>query len=441
VEKLIETEDLYTNFYTFEGTVRALNGVSLVVNHGETYGLVGESGCGKSVTVRSMMRIVQEPGQIDGGKILLFFTKEGKSKGMDILARSEAYMRSVRGNDMSMIFQEASTSLNPVLSIEDQVGESFFLHRLSEMLETAISQVEEELGRTRFFAARWWKGFQLALFRREHARLAWRDRQVAEIDDELMRLGLSSDPVSDARRAFLNERRDSIRKTDRLVQLVKRVPFLRRYNRRVHRVVRQAVIDVMTQLGIPNPENIADRYPHELSGGMQQRIVIAIALSCHPALLIADEPTSNLDVTIQAQIVDLIRRLKQTRISSVLFITHDLGLVAEICDRVTVMYAGDAAETASVRELFKNPLHPYTKGLLNSVPGLETEGELMTIPGNVPNLVHPPSGCRFHPRCPYVMPICSEEKPAIVEHSPDHFVACHLYPGSSNRTSLAGSAK
>jgi peptide/nickel transport system ATP-binding protein len=183
----------------------------------------------------------------------------------------------------------------------------------------------------------------------------------------------------------------------------------------------------MSQLGIPNPGNIVDRYPHELSGGMQQRIVIAIALSCHPLLLIADEPTSNLDVTIQAQIVDLIKKLKETVITSVLFITHDLGLVAEICDRVTVMYAGDTCETAAVRVLFKNPLHPYTQGLLNSVPGVEQVGELKTIPGTVPNLVHPPNGCRFHPRCPHAMDICKTEKPPVMEHEPDHFVSCHLY--------------
>lgn len=430
MEKLVETQELCANFYTFEGVVRALNGVSVVVNHGETYGLVGESGCGKSVTVRSMMRIVQEPGQIDGGKILLFFSKDGRTKGMDLLTRSEAYMRSVRGNDMSMIFQEASTSLNPVLSIGDQVGESFYLHRLEEMLKSARAEVERELEGRLFFLTRGWKGFQRAMFGREIHRLKLRDEMVADIDAELLKLGMKTDPASEGWRETLNNRRDRIRTRDPLVEVAKRFPFLRRYYRRVERVVRRAVIEVLTQLGVPNPANVVDRYPHELSGGMQQRIVIAIALSCHPALLIADEPTSNLDVTIQAQIVDLIRRLKKTRISSVLFITHDLGLVAEICDRVTVMYAGDVVETASVRELFRSPLHPYTQGLLHSVPGLEQEGELPTIPGTVPNLVHPPSGCRFHPRCPHAMDICAEEKPEAREHSPNHWVACHLHDPS-----------
>ena len=433
MDKLIETQEVFTNFYTFEGVVRALNGVSVVVKPGETYGLVGESGCGKSVTVRSMMRIVQEPGKIDSGRIVLSFGKDGRRSAIDILERSDAYMQLIRGNDISMIFQEASTSLNPVLSIEDQVGESFFLHRLSEMLERGIEQVDEELSHSHFFLGTAWRRFQRWLYRREHAALAEHRVKIAEIDGALAGLEGKDDAHSIRQRERLNSYRDRLRKTDLLVQFFKRVWFLKAYYRRIHRVVREAVIDVMTQLGIPNPQNIVDRYPHELSGGMQQRIVIAIALSCHPALLIADEPTSNLDVTIQAQIIELIRQLKETKISSVLFITHDLGLVAEICDRVTVMYAGDTSETADVRTLFKNPLHPYTQGLLDSVPGVEQVDELKTIPGSVPNLVHPPSGCRFHPRCPKAMDICRQEKPEVVEYEKDHFVSCHLYTDKDKR--------
>jgi peptide/nickel transport system ATP-binding protein len=216
------------------------------------------------------------------------------------------------------------------------------------------------------------------------------------------------------------------------VSFVRRVPLLNLYRARLDATIRSHVVELLRSLGIPNPENIARRYPHELSGGMQQRIVIAMALACHPTMLIADEPTSNLDVTIQAQIVDLIKTLKQTTISSVLFITHDLGLVAEVCDRVTVMYAGDVDETATVKELFRNPLHPYTKALLSSVPKAEQEGELAMIPGAVPNLIRPPSGCRFHPRCVSRMDICSREKPATIEHSSGHWVACHLYTGKDS---------
>jgi peptide/nickel transport system ATP-binding protein len=203
------------------------------------------------------------------------------------------------------------------------------------------------------------------------------------------------------------------------------------YRLRLRTTIRAQVIALLRSLGIPNPENVAQRYPHELSGGMQQRVVIAIALACHPTLLVADEPTSNLDVTIQAQIVELIKDLKRTTISSVLFITHDLGLVAEVCDRVTVMYAGDVSETASVRDLFRQPLHPYTRGLLASVPKVDQREELSMIPGAVPNLIRPPEGCRFHPRCPKRMDICVKQKPATVEHSPGHWVACHLYTAGS----------
>ena len=420
MKPLIKTEDLYTNFYTFEGMVKALNGVSLVVNQGETYALVGESGCGKSVTVRSMMRIVQSPGKIENGKILLFFNEADEQKGLDILTRNEAFMESLRGNDISMIFQEASASLNPVLSIGEQVGESFFAHRSSEMLKKNVDDIEEELKRGPSLFSRLWKRFQLDLYRREIK------------DLELYEAWVNSDR-SDARTDSGKGPSSKARKEGFSVSLAKSLPFLRLYYRRIRTTVDGEVIKLLTSLGIPNPENVAARFPHELSGGMQQRIVIAMALACNPILLIADEPTSNLDVTIQAQIVDLIHKLKETVITSVLYITHDLGLVAEICDRVTVMYAGDACETALVGDLFENPLHPYSEGLLRAVPKVNQDGALNTIPGSVPNLVHPPAGCRFHPRCPRAMEICSREKPRTIEHSPGHTVACHLYLPRGNQ--------
>ncbi|RKX77449.1 MAG: dipeptide/oligopeptide/nickel ABC transporter ATP-binding protein [Spirochaetes bacterium] len=429
MEKLIETEDLYTNFFTFEGVVRALNGVSVVVNQGETYGLVGESGCGKSVTVRSMMRIVQEPGKIVGGKILLFLSSEDRQKGIDIIKRSEAFMESIRGDDISMIFQEASTSLNPVLSIRDQVGESFLLHRRGELLEETLKQLADELKSNGFPLAMAWKGFQRWLFRRELESLRRYEKHVKEIDRELYELEEKTDPRSTRRKSSLNARRDRLSEHDFLVSAVKKSPFLERYYKKIHKIVENKIIELLKSLGVPNPANVLKSYPHELSGGMQQRIVIAIALACNPTLLIADEPTSNLDVTIQAQIIELIKMLKENIITSVLFITHDLGLVAEVCERVTVMYAGDTCETTSVKELFKNPLHPYTKGLLSSVPRIEQVEKLHTIPGTVPNLINPPAGCRFHPRCPSAMKICAERKPPMVEYKEGHTVSCHLYPG------------
>jgi peptide/nickel transport system ATP-binding protein len=253
------------------------------------------------------------------------------------------------------------------------------------------------------------------------------DIVVTEIDKELLALEDKEDEVSVFRKRSLNGKRDRCREYNTLIHLQRKIPILNAYQRGINKAIRRNVLLLLTELGIPNPDNIIDRYPHELSGGMQQRIVIAIALACHPELLIADEPTSNLDVTIQAQILDMIKELKQTTISSVLFITHDLGVIAEVCDRVSVMYAGDVCETATVKDLFKNPQHPYTKGLLNSVPKVDQGDKLATIPGIVPNLVTPPSGCRFHPRCPNAMEICKKEKPEIFELNDDHSMSCHLY--------------
>jgi peptide/nickel transport system ATP-binding protein len=426
--RLIETRNLYTEFNTFEGVVKALNGVALILQKGETYGIVGESGCGKSVTVRSMMRIVQSPGRIVDGRILVFFDEGDKSKGIDLLERSEAFMTAIRGDRISMIFQEASTSLNPVLSIGDQVGESFYFHRRAEMLEETVQTLGREIAASRFFLAALWKRFQKALFSMELKSHRAYDAAILAVDNELLKIEDREDAEAAHRRELLNRRRDRLHERNGLVEFLRRFPFLSYYYRRLHRTIRAHVVDLLRELGVPNCERCVDCYPHELSGGMQQRIVIAIALACHPLLLIADEPTSNLDVTIQAQIVELIKTLRAKIISSVLYITHDLGLVAEICDRASIMYAGDVAETATVREIFRHPLHPYTQGLLRSVPTAQKVAELATIPGSVPNLIKPPSGCRFHPRCPYAMDICPRQKPPTIEHSPGHYVACWLYP-------------
>jgi peptide/nickel transport system ATP-binding protein len=432
-ETLAETRDLFTNFYTFEGVVRALNGVSIVIRRGETYGLVGESGCGKSVTVRSLMRIVQAPGRIDSGEILLFLNEQSRAQGIEIIQRTEAYMQSIRGCEISMIFQEPGAALNPVMSVLDQVGESYRFHRMGQMIDETVARLEgerEEMHRAS--PRRALRRFQVALLKIERSGLRRDFARQLEIDNELNLLEDRQDEAARERKTFLNRRRDRARPDGTIATVARRVPLLRRYRRPINTTIRRHVVALLRSLGIPNPENVVRRYPHELSGGMQQRIVIAIALACHPTLLVADEPTSNLDVTIQAQIVELIKELKRTTISSVLFITHDLGLVAEVCDRVTVMYAGDVAETATVRELFRRPLHPYTQGLLASVPKAEQREELLMIPGAVPNLIRPPGGCRFHPRCPKRMDICASEKPPTVEHSPDHWVACHLYTGGAS---------
>ena len=436
---LAETRDLVTNFYTFEGVVHALNGVSVVIRRGETYGLVGESGCGKSVTVRSLMRIVQAPGRIDSGAILLFLNDSDQGAGIEILERTETYMQSIRGSDISMIFQEPGAALNPVLSVRDQVGESFRLHRMEQMIDETLAGLEESRrGMRSGSPRRLVRALQGALLRAESRGFKRFAAAVSRIDAELAQLESRDEAAARIRREALNDARDRARPRGGASAVARRIPLLRRYRRPLDATIRRHVVELLRSLGIPNPANVAERYPHELSGGMQQRIVIAMALACHPTLLVADEPTSNLDVTIQAQIVELIKDLKRSTISSVLFITHDLGLVAEVCDRVTVMYAGDVSETAAVAELFARPLHPYTQGLLASVPKVDQREELSMIPGAVPNLIRPPEGCRFHPRCPRRMEVCSREKPPAVEHLPDHWVACHLYPPAVRKAAAGG---
>ena len=378
--KLLETENLVTNFYTYEGVVRALNRVSLVVDHGATFGLVGESGCGKSVTVRSIMRIVPEPGNIESGRVIVYLDEKRRQAGMDLLQQSEAFMENLRGDRISMIFQEPNAALNPTMSIGDQVAESFLFHQKKQLCEAVLSNLESEACRT-FYPL---KRFQLALYR------------------------------------------IAVQQPDALIlKLLGRLPLLKRWQSRLTGEAKRRAIGIIAKLGLSNPEQIVNQYPHNLSGGMKQRIVIAIALACSPVLLIADEATSNLDVTIQAQILELLRRLKKEVISSILLITHDLGVVAETCDRVGVMYAGNLCEVADVRDLFQNPLHPYTRALLDAVPKFSIEEELKSIDGHVPNLVLPPSGCRFHPRCSYAMAACRESFPEMTEVGENHLVACY----------------
>lgn len=382
MKKLIETQNLNTNFYTYEGVVKALNDVCITVNHGETFGLVGESGCGKSVTVRSMMRIIQAPGKVESGKVLLFLDKNGESEAVDLLEQSEAYMQSCCGDQISMIFQEPNAALNPIMSIGEQVAESFLFHRKESLCKDAIERLSDKDSKIPF------KG----VFKKIYSK-------------------------------YQNNPESKLFKIANILPIVSRWDFL------IKDVAFKRAIDIIAKLGIPHAENIAELYPHNLSGGMKQRIVIAIALACSPMLLIADEATSNLDVTIQAQILELLKDLKQKHISSILLITHDLGVVAETCDRVGVMYAGSLCEVADAKELFKNPSHPYTKALLESVPKFHQAGELKTIEGNVPNLVTPPSGCRFHPRCKERMDICDKEVPKLVKLNENHEVACHLFNG------------
>jgi len=321
--KLLEVQDLRTYFHARHGVVKAVDGVDLSVRKGEVLGLVGESGCGKSVTSLSIMQLVPPPGKVNAGKILF--------DGRDMTELSTKELEAMRGDAISMIFQQPQSSLNPVYEVGAQISEVFEIHRDYE----------------------------------------------------------------------------------------KKVP-------------EEKAIEMLRQVGIPDPESRAKSYPHEMSGGMAQRVMIAMALACEPELLIADEPTTALDVTIQAQILDLMRDLQRDRGTAVVLITHDLGVVAEMADRVAVMYAGEIVEETDVATLFNDPKHPYTQGLIGSIPVLgQVLDELAVIPGTVPSLVNLPDGCRFAPRCQAridnKLEICTQRQPSLEDIGGGHTVRCWLY--------------
>ncbi len=326
---LLEVKGLRTSFYTRDGVVRAVDGIDFHVDRGEIMGLVGESGCGKSVTSLSIMGLVGRPGKVEAGEILF--------DGRDLLKLRQDEMRKLRGDQLSMIFQQPQSSLNPVWDVGRQVGEVLQIHR-----------------------------------------------------------GMKRGPA------------------------------------------RQRALELLRMVGIPDPERRLKAYPHEMSGGMAQRVMIAMALACEPELLIADEPTTALDVTIQAQILDLMRNLREQTGTAIILITHDLGVVAEMCDRVAVMYAGEIVEQTDVRSLFRQPRHPYTKGLIGSIPVVGDAREVLSvIPGNVPNLIDVPKGCRFAPRC--ASRVAEDNAMAIDVHpglhalEPGHEVRCWLYHDANGR--------
>ncbi|HUT87789.1 MAG TPA: ABC transporter ATP-binding protein [Candidatus Heimdallarchaeota archaeon] len=318
-ENLLVVDRLVTQFFTYGGVVEALDEVSFEIYEGEIFGLVGESGCGKSVTASSILGLVAKPGKVISGSILL--------DGEDLLTKSQQEMNKVRGSRISIIFQDPTSSLNPLFRIGYQVAEPYIYHQKKQ-------------------------------------------------------------------------KKSAIREATTILEMT----------------------------GLPDPSDKAKNYPHELSGGMRQRAMIAMALTCQPDLLIADEPTTNLDVTIERQILDLVKALQADFGTSVLWITHDMAVIAQICDRVAVMYAGNIVEKTDVRTLFRNPKHPYTVQLLRAIPSAVSFGEdLEEIPGSVPRLIRPPTGCRFHPRCDHATAICSEVKPEEIALEPGHTVACHLY--------------
>lgn len=380
MSNIAEIKDLVLRFYTYEGVVKALEGVDLYVKDDETLGIVGETGCGKTMTALSILSLIPSPGKIEGGKILF----KGKEKTMDLLKQNEAYLRDIRGKDISIIFQEPSAALNPVYAVGEQICEVFLQHRKEELTVQALEAIEEDIQRVKGGL----RGLMYGFERRIYKRMLEKPRSLS-------------------------------------LRFLSRIPVVRRFKRRLEKEAKKEAINILRKTEIPDPERVVDMYPHELSGGMQQRVVISMALACNPKLLIADEPTTSLDVTVQAQILNLIKKLKEEFESSIIYITHDLGVVAETCDRVAVMYAGNVVEIADVKEIFKNPLHPYTRGLIESIP--RPGKDFKSIKGTVPSLINPPAGCRFNPRCPEAIERCSIERPKIMEVGKTHFVSCHLY--------------
>jgi peptide/nickel transport system ATP-binding protein len=391
-DRFLRIKDLDLRFYTYEGVVKALDRVNLYVKNGETLGVVGETGCGKSVTGFSELVLVPPPGRIEGGRVLL----RKNDQWVNLLHQRDAYLRNVRGNDISMIFQDPKSALNPVYTAKQQISEAIVHHRLEDLSRKVIE-----------------------------------DSKVAA--EKLKDPSISQHEKAKLRKAVLGKREK--RMLERMIEdsngfvvrIASKIPVLNRFKKRFEREVEKEVVRMLKDMRIPDPERVADMYPHELSGGMAQRVVIAMALSCNPNLLIADEPTTNLDVTVQLQILTLIKELKKQYGMTIQYITHDMGVVAEMCDRVAVMYAGNVVELGGVIEIFKNPLHPYTKALLECIP--RPGQEFKSIEGFVPSLIDPPEGCRFNDRCPYAMDICLSRKPDFVTAKKDHEVLCHLYTG------------
>ncbi|MCF2140479.1 MAG: ABC transporter ATP-binding protein [Candidatus Lokiarchaeota archaeon] len=377
---VLEVKDLTTYFFTEEGIVRAVEKVSFEIYENENLGLVGETGCGKSVTALSILQLVRKPGEIIDGSIIY--------NGENLLEKSKDEIRDYRGNKITMIFQDPLNSINPVIKVGDQISEVYLLHKKKELMKIAQENT----------------------------------KKIHSLKND----------IEELKRMIKNNPNNNANLTQSLKELKNQISNLEKRTS-IYYIARLWSIQILKDVGIPDPEKIYDRYPHELSGGMRQRIMIAMGLACNPKLLLADEPTTALDVTIQAQILELITELRRKYNTSILFISHDLGVISQICDRIAVMYSGKIVESGDTLSIFNNPLHPYTENLIAAVPVVSRKTEkLATIPGSVPNLIYPPSGCRFHPRCEKRIPECESITPEIIEVEKNHFVACHLY--KSNNT-------
>ncbi|MDH4122712.1 MAG: ABC transporter ATP-binding protein [Thermoplasmata archaeon] len=501
-EVLLRIEGLKTYFHTYEGVVKALEGIDIVVKQAETMGLVGETGCGKTVTALSVMRLIPSPpGKIEAGKVLfdepssvtvlrneydkkfkgapenlkkkeiekierelgtIKTSDESRKKELkdkiaaltysyDLLRKSQAQLNEIRGDSISMIFQEPLTALNPSYTIGEQIGETIELHQMEMLVEDILEQLRLE---------------ESTLKARKRAELVEKkkDAQGIKIEgtkqlkarrNEKSFCSLCGTPTRSDWKACMGcgarfskllpfplisirlrisssyYRRLKDNPFNAWAAMVRSNIFTRRLQHRLKLAKTMRAEQALKEVKIAEPQLVVKNYPHELSGGMRQRAMIAMMMSCQPDLLIADEPTTALDVTVEAQILALMKELQRNKGTSILLITHDLGIIAETCHRVAIMYAGHVVELSSTESIFAQPMHPYTNALLRSIPKIgakylsERKKPLYVIPGAVPNLINPPEGCRFHPRCEHVLERCKSQVPALVELAPGHFVACH----------------
>ncbi len=463
-ESLLSVEDLKISFVTRGGVIHAIEGVSFRMKHGETLGLVGETGCGKSQTAFAIMRLTPPRGIIEDGKILFdgrnltknirnemkIVRRRGRTKlkrNNSALKKMNAEMSKVRGNEISIIFQEPMTSLNPVYKIGRQISEVLLQHSMDVLVERILTRkglTKEQLSgiARKFFESTRTKDQLHIILQRENL-LSLEDQIWHILDrpdigqeqkrDELIQLG--NDKISESSLRFLRAVKGADGRIPSTYRIQSKLPEVRkRYLGIIEKEATTVSFELLSAVRMPNASSVLTQYPHELSGGMRQRVMIAMAIAAKPKLVIADEPTSALDVTVQAQILELLRQLKAASDTSILFISHDMGIIAEICDKVGVMYAGNLVEIGNLEEIFDNPKHPYTQGLLATIPKYGEKREtLQTIPGSVPNLIHPPSGCRFIARCKFAFEKCNEKPPWIEDGKTGHGVLCWLYGESNER--------
>jgi peptide/nickel transport system ATP-binding protein len=410
---LLDIENLYTYFYTEEGVVKAVDGVSFSIQKDEIMGLVGETGCGKSVTALSILQLIRSPGKILGGSITF--------NGEDLAQKTLNEIRKFRGNKITMIFQDPLNSLNPVLKVGEQISEVFKLHQMEFLKEEKENTIKENNKLKQILK-------EVKNDFKEINRRLKENLKIIQNDDER-----SLD--DDMKQIILRENEELTDQKINLQDQITELKFKVKWRITINDIALRESAKILKTVGLADGEQLLHRYPHELSGGMRQRIMISMGLACHSQLLICDEPTTALDVTIQAQILELIRELKRKLHNSVLFITHNLGVIYELCDTVAVMYSGNIVEYGTVSNIMESPLHPYTQGLLSAIPRVNREfrgNKLQIIRGMVPNLIYPPSGCRFHPRCKYSMKICRETKPELEDIEGIRKVACYLFHKDKN---------